>query len=97
MNRAYQVELSKRAHQSEFPLEESFADQALVFIQAIAGSAKKRDIERIYPHPLSPREIETVMTNLQRTYGVFYKRVSIIPVPGKVGQETLIQIKKKGK
>lgn len=94
MNKEYQRELSRRAHASEFPsVEESLADQALVFIQAIAGSAKKKNIERIYPHPLSLREIDEVMNDLKRAYGSFYQRVALI----RDGDRTLIQIKKKGK
>ncbi len=96
MNRAYQGELSKRAHGEEFSFhEESLAGKAVIFIQSKAGSAKKKDVEHVFPYPLTERDVETVMSILCRTYGSFYQRVSVTPVPGKQGKETLITIKRK--
>jgi hypothetical protein len=98
MNNAYQKELNTRAHESEMLLvDQQVIKQVLIFIQEIAGSAKKRDVQQIYPYPVSPREMSMVRTSLRKHHGAFAERVSLTPIDGKEGQETLITIAKKGK
>jgi hypothetical protein len=98
MSNSYQRELSKRAHESEVSLvDQTLVKQVLVLIQDIAGSAKNKDIEQIYPHPVSGREMTAIRSILVKNYGNFSRRVSLTSIDGKQGQETLIKITKKGK